>query len=40
MNTHFSHICCLILSLSRASKPAPISAEAIASIRGEREPSS
>ena len=40
MNTHFSHISCRISSLSRASKPALRIAEAMASIRGDREPSS
>ena len=40
MNTHFSHISCRISSLSRASKPALSIAEAMVSIRGEREPSS
>ena len=39
MNTHFSHISCRISSLSRASKPAPSSADATVSIRCEREPS-
>ena len=40
MKIHFSHMSCRTASLSRASKPAPDSVEAIASIRGDRELSS
>ena len=40
MKIHFSHISSRISSLSRASKPAPMSVDAIVSMRCEREPSS